>query len=164
MNTYNIMEDPFQEKIRDFSMGLMDGLTVPISVASGLVASGRSKEVIVLAIIAEAVAGSVSMGLSDYLSVDAIEDRKDIAWKSGLRVGISYFIGACIPLISFLYNNDVSTGFKYSIIFNIMAMIIFGYYRAIFLHIHPGISIKKVLVVGVSAMLITYCISSVIKI
>jgi VIT1/CCC1 family predicted Fe2+/Mn2+ transporter len=66
--------------IADFSIGLMDGLTTPASLLAGLMATGASRDVVVKAILAEAVAGCVSMGLANYLSVDGTE-RKEKAWK-----------------------------------------------------------------------------------
>lgn len=158
------MGEPLQEQIKDFSIGLMDGLTVPVSVAAGLVASGKSREVILIAVIAEAIAGSVSMGLADYLSEDAVEKRKNMAWKSALRVFIGYLIGASMPLISYLYTSNTNDGFKLSILLNITAMIIFGYIRAMFLHMYPPISVGKVLLVGGISMILTYYISSMISI
>lgn len=155
----NIIFEDLEEWVRDITIGLMDGLTVPISVASGLVATGQSRETIIFAIIAEASAGSISMGLSDYLSLESMKSRTDIAWKSGLRVTIGYLIGASIPLCSYLFTSDVKNGFTLSIVFNILALIIFGYVRSELLKIDLTDSIRKVCFVGIIAIVLTYFIS-----
>jgi VIT family len=60
----------------------MDGLTVP----AGLVVSGNGRQVIMMAIIVEIIAGAVSMGLSDYLSMDTDEHKNEMVLNSGMRV------------------------------------------------------------------------------
>lgn len=147
--------DPFNEQIADFTVGLMDGLTVPISVASGMVAAGATREMIILAIIAESVAGSISMGLADYISVDSIDARKDVAWKSGLRTGAGYIVGSLVPILAYMYTSDVKTGFQYSITLDLLVLGLFGYIRGIYLERDVLKSVEKVLGVGVVVMLVT---------
>ena len=159
----NDPNDPFEEQISDITLGLMDGLTVPISVATGLVASGQSRQIIITAIIAEAIAGSISMGLSDYISVDSIKERKDTALKSGIRTSIGYLFGSFIPLLSYLLTNDVQTGFKLSITINFLCLVLFGYVRSVLLKEDIQNSIRKVLLVGISAMILTYLIVGLIR-
>ena len=153
-------DDSVSESIRDITVGLIDGLTVPISVASGLYASGQVRETIILAIIAEAAAGSISMGLSDYLSVENTKIRKDVAFNSGIRVFLSYILGACVPLFSYLVTRDTKLGFYLSIILDILILIFFGYFRSIALEIDYINSITKVLSVGITAIFLTYIVSS----
>ncbi|KAJ3071273.1 hypothetical protein HDU98_005583 [Podochytrium sp. JEL0797] len=55
------------EIIRDVVVGLSDGLTVPFALTAGLASLGNSRFV-VLAGMAEIVAGAISMGLGGYLA------------------------------------------------------------------------------------------------
>ncbi|KAI9333668.1 VIT family-domain-containing protein [Obelidium mucronatum] len=55
------------EVIRDVVVGLSDGLTVPFALTAGLASLGNSRFV-VLAGMAEIVAGAISMGLGGYLA------------------------------------------------------------------------------------------------
>ncbi|KAJ3030515.1 UNVERIFIED_CONTAM: hypothetical protein HDU68_008803 [Siphonaria sp. JEL0065] len=55
------------EIVRDIVVGLSDGLTVPFALTAGLASLGNSRFV-VLAGMAEIVAGSISMGLGGYLA------------------------------------------------------------------------------------------------
>jgi VIT1/CCC1 family predicted Fe2+/Mn2+ transporter len=56
------------EIVRDAVIGLADGLTVPFALAAGLAGAVGSTAVIVIAGVAEIVAGSIAMGLGGYLA------------------------------------------------------------------------------------------------
>ena len=53
--------------LRDFVIGMSDGLTVPFALAAGLSGAVDSTAIIVTAGIAEIAAGAISMGLGGYL-------------------------------------------------------------------------------------------------
>jgi predicted membrane protein (TIGR00267 family) len=54
--------------IRDVVIGMSDGLTVPFALAAGLTGAVSNSSIIVIAGIAEIVAGSIAMGLGGYLA------------------------------------------------------------------------------------------------
>lgn len=54
--------------LRDFVIGISDGLTVPFALAAGLSGAVGSNSIILLAGVAEVVAGTISMGLGGYLA------------------------------------------------------------------------------------------------
>ena len=54
--------------LRDFVVGISDGLTVPFALAAGLSGAVHSSSVIIVAGLAEIVAGTISMGLGGYLA------------------------------------------------------------------------------------------------
>jgi VIT1/CCC1 family predicted Fe2+/Mn2+ transporter len=54
--------------IRDFVVGMSDGLTVPFALAAGLSGAVHSTVIIITAGIAEIIAGTISMGLGGYLA------------------------------------------------------------------------------------------------
>jgi predicted membrane protein (TIGR00267 family) len=64
------MEEHFQssDKIKDFVIGMSDGLTVPFALAAGLSGVLNDTHIIVVAGIAEIAAGSIAMGLGGYLA------------------------------------------------------------------------------------------------
>ena len=53
--------------LRDFVIGLSDGLTVPFALAAGLSGAVATSGIIITAGVAEIVAGSIAMGLGGYL-------------------------------------------------------------------------------------------------
>ncbi|HEY5370308.1 MAG TPA: VIT1/CCC1 transporter family protein [Hanamia sp.] len=61
--------------LRDVVIGMSDGLTVPFALAAGLTGAATSSSIIVIAGIAEIVAGSIAMGLGGYLSGQTEEDH-----------------------------------------------------------------------------------------
>jgi VIT1/CCC1 family predicted Fe2+/Mn2+ transporter len=56
------------EVVHDIVIGMSDGLTVPFAIAAGMSGAAVSASVVVIAGMAEIVAGSISMGLGGYLS------------------------------------------------------------------------------------------------
>eukprot|EP00184_Porphyridium_aerugineum_P008740 CAMPEP_0184692804 /NCGR_PEP_ID=MMETSP0313-20130426/1115_1 /TAXON_ID=2792 /ORGANISM="Porphyridium aerugineum, Strain SAG 1380-2" /LENGTH=246 /DNA_ID=CAMNT_0027150655 /DNA_START=110 /DNA_END=850 /DNA_ORIENTATION=+ len=54
--------------VQDITLGMSDGLTVPFALAAGLAGALESSRFVVLACVAELVAGSMSMGLGGWLS------------------------------------------------------------------------------------------------
>lgn len=54
--------------LRDVVIGMSDGLTVPFALAAGLTGAIADSKIIVIAGIAEIVAGSIAMGLGGYLA------------------------------------------------------------------------------------------------
>jgi vacuolar iron transporter family protein len=63
-------EEHFQssEVVRDFVIGMSDGLTVPFALAAGLSGAISDTDIIITAGLAEIAAGSIAMGLGGYLA------------------------------------------------------------------------------------------------
>ena len=66
----NNTEQHFQssEIVRDFVIGMSDGLTVPFALAAGLSGAVDSTAIVITAGLAEIAAGSIAMGLGGYLA------------------------------------------------------------------------------------------------
>ena len=60
-------------RIREFVLGAQDGLLVPLGVVTGMAAAHPARALIIVAGLAEAVAGSISMGGGSYLASQAEE-------------------------------------------------------------------------------------------
>lgn len=61
--------------LRDVVIGMSDGLTVPFALAAGLTGAVANSSIIVIAGIAEIVAGSIAMGLGGYLAGRTEQDH-----------------------------------------------------------------------------------------
>jgi len=63
-------EEHFQssEIVRDFVIGMSDGLTVPFALAAGLSGAVNETSIVITAGLAEIAAGSIAMGLGGYLA------------------------------------------------------------------------------------------------
>jgi vacuolar iron transporter family protein len=60
-------------RIRELVLGIQDGLLVPLGVVSGMAAANPGRAAILVAGLAEAVAGSIAMGAGSYLASEAEE-------------------------------------------------------------------------------------------
>jgi VIT1/CCC1 family predicted Fe2+/Mn2+ transporter len=56
------------QKVRDFVIGMSDGLTVPFALAAGLSGAVDDTGIVITAGLAEIAAGSIAMGLGGYLA------------------------------------------------------------------------------------------------
>lgn len=63
------------EVLRDVVIGMSDGLTVPFALAAGLTGAVANSSIIVIAGIAEIVAGSIAMGLGGFLAGKTEQDH-----------------------------------------------------------------------------------------
>ena len=61
--------------LRDVVIGMSDGLTVPFALAAGLTGAVSNSSIIVIAGIAEIVAGSIAMGLGGFLAGKTEQDH-----------------------------------------------------------------------------------------
>jgi len=64
--------------LRDFVIGMSDGLTVPFALSAGLSGAVHSNGIILVAGIAEIVAGTISMGLGGYLAGQTEIDHYEV--------------------------------------------------------------------------------------
>ncbi len=60
-------------RVREFVLGAQDGLLVPLGVVTGMAAANPGRSAIVVAGLAEAVAGCIAMGGGSYLASEAEE-------------------------------------------------------------------------------------------
>src|SRR6185312_9956279 len=60
-------------RIREFVLGAQDGLLVPLGVVTGMAAAHPARSLVIVAGLAEAVAGAISMGGGSYLASQAEE-------------------------------------------------------------------------------------------
>jgi vacuolar iron transporter family protein len=63
------------QAVRDLVIGISDGLTVPFALAAGITGAIAATHTVVIAGIAEIVAGSISMGFGGYLAARTDIDR-----------------------------------------------------------------------------------------
>lgn len=69
----------------DFVIGMSDGLTVPFALAAGLSGAVSSATVIVIAGVAEIVAGGIAMGLGGYLAAKTESDHYQAEYRREMQ-------------------------------------------------------------------------------
>lgn len=67
MSTHHEHHNKSSESLRDFVIGMSDGLTVPFALAAGLSGAVDTTTLIVVAGVAEIAAGTIAMGLGGYM-------------------------------------------------------------------------------------------------
>jgi VIT1/CCC1 family predicted Fe2+/Mn2+ transporter len=141
-----------------FLLGFLDGSCVSPSVAAGMVASsGVSNHMIVLALLTETIAATVSMSLSNAVAADTLKDEKHNPIKIGASTGMGYLAASAIPILSF----SIIKNTKYALVLStggtIASLVAVGYIRSIYLHENSvQNSILKVAGTGIATMSITY--------
>jgi len=140
------MVESQKEYFRDFALGFFDGLITPFGLSVGLYLSGVSREMVMLTIFLEAVSASISMSVAHYISEETIQE---IGPWSGVRTGLGYFSGAMVSFISYYLTSDISNGFKLSIAMNLVALIVFGYAKAIITNLNIMKTIREMVELGV---------------
>lgn len=111
------------QRIRDIFLGLNDGLVEILGAVSGFFGAFANATTVLVAGMMVGVAGALSMGAGAYLAgsseaevrdtevrrrrflgeSDAAEDHGDTPLSSGVRVGVSYVIGAVVPVLPVLF-------------------------------------------------------------
>lgn len=92
------------------------------------------------------------------------EPDKRRALKSALTIGGAYIVGGLIPLFPYvvLPHTDVSLAFKLSILFTLIALVIFGYMRGRLIADRPLKGMLQTVVVGVVAGGAAFLIASLV--
>jgi VIT1/CCC1 family predicted Fe2+/Mn2+ transporter len=111
------------QRVRDIFLGLNDGLVEIVGAVSGFFGAFADATTVLVAGMMVGVAGALSMGAGAYLAgsseaevrdtevrrrrflgePEGGEDRPDTPLASGLRVGVSYVIGAVVPVLPVLF-------------------------------------------------------------
>ena len=111
------------QRVRDIFLGLNDGLVEILGAVSGFFGAFANATTVLVAGLMVGVAGALSMGAGAYLAgssevevrdtevrrrrflgePEAAEEGADTPLASGLRVGVSYVIGAVVPVLPVLF-------------------------------------------------------------
>lgn len=88
-------------------------------------------------------------------------EKPDInrARKSAFNIGASYVLGGFVPLIPYFFTENIYTGLKYSALFTIIALFIFGYFKSKITGQHPIFGALKVTGIGIVAATAAFLIA-----
>ncbi len=85
MNHHHEHHVESSESLRDFVIGMADGLTVPFALAAGLAGAVDNNSLIVVAGAAEIAAGTVAMGLGGYMGARTEKEHYDAEERREMR-------------------------------------------------------------------------------
>ncbi len=168
------------EKVRSIFLGFNDGLVEMVGAVSGFFAAfGRSIEMIVVASLTVAVAGSLSMAAGAYVASSSEEEIKGIQRAKAkylgdtssldtsskplslsIVVGVSYFLGAILPILPVMLGaENIFVSLVTAVLVIIMVSLVLSFLS--------GMDVKKRiltnLVILVLAVGVTYLIGNVVK-
>ncbi|MEK7547236.1 MAG: VIT1/CCC1 transporter family protein [Patescibacteria group bacterium] len=160
------------ERVRNIFLGFNDGLVEIIGAVSGFFAAFQTASAVLIAGLTVAVAGSLSMaagafaaisseyeieniekGRKKFLGEETEEDSKSSPAASAAVVGISYFIGAAIPILPVFFG---AQNLIFSIISALAVVIFISYFLAFVSGMSVARRIGMNIVIIVIAVSITY--------
>jgi predicted membrane protein (TIGR00267 family) len=164
-------------RVRELVFGSLDGLIVPLGVVSGVAGGVGDSRVVVVAGIAEAFAGALSMQIYEHDGVSSEDAKaivstltryprayqKDMVFKelgintlepetvktsAAVTIGLSYLVGSIFPLISYFFL-PVPMAFPLSLLLTFVALVTIGVIKGKLASMNLGRSIVEIVIVGV---------------
>lgn len=91
------------QTLRGAVLGCLDGLTSILALVVGMHVSGVSPRTVLISGLVASVAGSLSMGVNEVISMHSYNDHADPAsisspWRVGVASAVSFLVGSAIPL------------------------------------------------------------------
>ncbi|MGC8572325.1 MAG: VIT1/CCC1 transporter family protein [Candidatus Micrarchaeia archaeon] len=152
--------------IKDIAFGLNDGLVEILAVIAGIAMVVSNPMLVVLSGFIVSMAGTFSMGGGAFISSEYeknIKHNNKSSAKSGLRVGLTYFIGSLFPLSPFIFGFSGLYGIILSIMVTTLVIAIVSYIIAIVSNMKASSLIFKSLIVSLSIDAITIFIGYIGK-
>lgn len=167
------------ERVRDIFLGLNDGLVEIVGAASGFFAAFQTTSAVFIAAFTVAIAGSISMAAGAFGAVSSEHEIQGIQKKkkmflrekieeeessspyiSAAIVGISYFIGATVPILPVLFGEK---SFVYSVLIAMAIAVLISYLLAFLSGMSVAKRITTNIIIIVVAVSITYAIGVLAK-
>ena len=73
------------------------------------------------------------------------------ALKSGLNIGLSYIVGGLVPLSPYFFTESPLAALKYSVVFTLICLFIFGWLKSKFTGVNPWSGALRVTIIGAIA-------------
>ncbi len=162
------MEIAKNQYIRTIIFAVEDSLVSTTGLIAGISVGVNNKAVVIVSGIVAIAVEAISMGASQYISDDAIEQaikkRGDSqAFKDGLLMLASYFAAGLIPLLPVVFFT-YPTSLYFSVLFALVGLIILGYVKSRVLRTNPLRGAVKVVVVGGLATILGIIVGLIFKI
>ncbi len=143
-----------KEYLRSTLFGIEDSLVSTTGLIAGLSVGSGSKSVVTLAGIVAIIVEAVSMGASEYISTDAMEEMDKLkrhsekpAIVSGFLMMTSYILAGLVPLLPIIFF-DQDKALTVSIVLALIGLAILGYVKGKLVKTSPLKSALKILFVG----------------
>lgn len=115
---------------RNICIGLVDGLTIPLALAAGLSGLVRNNTPVIIACLAAAAAGAITMTIGGYF-----ESKKyGTAVKpsvAGLTIGAGYLAGGIVATLPYYFTTNPLNALQYSVACTLLVLLIAGYWESV---------------------------------
>jgi VIT1/CCC1 family predicted Fe2+/Mn2+ transporter len=157
-------------KLRAAVLGANDGIVSTASVVMGVAGATTNKTAIVTAGLAALVAGALSMGVGEYVSVSSQRDAEKSnpthahaeltsATQAAVASLVSFTVGGLIPFLAILIAPN-NTRLALTVAAVVVGLIITGYFSAYVGGASRVRAVSRVLVGGLLAMAVTYFVGA----
>lgn len=154
--------------VRTIIFAVEDSLVSTTGLIAGISVGVNNKAVVIVSGIVAIAVEAISMGASQYISDDAIEQtvktrHNSQALKDGLLMLTSYFVAGLIPLLPVIFF-AYPTSLYFSVLFALIGLVILGYVKSKVLRTNPFRGALKVVIVGGLATALGIIVGLVFKI
>jgi len=162
------MEIAKNQYIRTIIFAVEDSLVSTTGLIAGISVGTSNKAVVVVSGIVGIAVEAISMGASQYISDDAIEQtiknrHNHQALKDGVLMLVAYFVAGLVPLLPVVFVS-YPTSLYYSVTLALVGLVILGYVKSRVLQTNPLRGAIKVVIVGGLATLLGIIVGLVFKI
>lgn len=116
--------------IRNTCIGLTDGLTIPFALAAGISGIVSSSATIIIACLATAFAGSLTMSFGGFFEGRKYEPSQT-PLTSAITIGVGYLAGGLITTLPYFFISKPILAFQYSAGITLTLLFVTGYYESI---------------------------------
>ena len=159
--------------IGDLVLGANDGIITSFAVISGAAGAGLPAFVVIVLGLANLVADGISMGLSNYLSLESTREAEERAGisekrlnhlsKHGLATALAFSSAGILPLIPYFFNISPSSQFFIAVAATAISLFVVGASRTIVTGVYWLRSGLEMLLVGGFAALAAYGVGAAVK-
>lgn len=155
--------------VRTIIFAIEDSLVSTTGLIAGISVGTNNKSVVIVSGIVAIAVEAISMGASEYISDDSIEQatkqgrRHAQALADGLLMLGSYFVAGLVPLLPVIFFAYPSSLY-FSVLFALIGLVILGYVKSKVLHTNPIRGAVKVVIVGGLATILGVIVGLVFKI
>ncbi len=148
-----------QEVLRNITIGLTDGLTIPLALAAGLSGMVSSSFNIAIACIALAAAGAITMAAGAFLEGKKYNEPS----KSSAVIGTSYLLGGATVALPYLFIATPLDALKYAGVISLAVLFIAGYFESMVHGANPWAGAFRVMFTGAIAALAAFAVAKLFR-
>lgn len=147
-----------REFIRNITIGLTDGITIPFALVAGLSGAIEHSLHIAAAALALAVAGAITMGVGSYMEQAKSPDRNTYI-TTPFTISLSYLVGGIVAALPYLFLDIPFEALTYSVVLSLSFLFIAGYFESKVNNVNPWIGAVRVMLTGAAAAIAAFYVA-----